>query len=587
MRIIEVTEEPNLMKAFADFLPLAMKELGLTKLPSIELEMRVSDPKQPTFGKFDNKKATIYLGVKNRHPLDVLRTLAHELAHFKQWLEQELGPKSGKTGSPEENDAHVKAGVIMRHFDKAFPHYFDERPIIKESVGNEIVNKLEIIQQEVHDDPSKAGPIKLKLQALSRWVDALLKKHEEPMTPELTESPETDVDSVDAITQKLIQDITQALPASSPEYAAIRSRIEQILIDATKEAHVAGVVAGKKAAVAEGDALTASVKEMLHKFTPIPSDKLVDTYVGIFRRRKIDTEDAIAFLKIAANKEKSIIDMKSLISSGKGKIDDFVDSAQQPVFEKVISDFIEVQPDTSSEVGKGELAFILLGDFTIKLSKGDLMINGKKYEVKSSGPSGTGRSGSVMGASALVTGKVAWPMVKNILEGYGFREFFYPGTKVPRFKLTQKGLADYNKEFDRLGKKLSKKDRAKLLTDMLSVPYKWAVDEISRPMVLSKVESMIDSDGHIDTSYRGDFMKYVGYLAAYMYRQDGEESGKDHFLFFNRYSRSFRVFAATQFEKEILKPNSVFSFVNGVNWNNGQARASPEFYFDTPKQEKK
>lgn len=116
-------------KIFEDFFPIAMKVLGITKLPRIKLVMQVNDQEQPTFGRFDNGNVTIELGMANRHPIDILRTLAHELVHFKQLLNNELGPDSGETGSPEENEAHELAGVIMRHFNKMHRHYFHSRPL--------------------------------------------------------------------------------------------------------------------------------------------------------------------------------------------------------------------------------------------------------------------------------------------------------------------------------------------------------------------------------------------------------------------------------------------------------------------------
>jgi hypothetical protein len=114
------------------FLPICMKELNLKKLPKIKLVKFVNDQDQPTFGRFENEKVLITLGLAGRHPLDVLRTLAHELVHFKQLTKNELNHNSGETGSPEENEANAIAGVIMRHWNKAHPQYFHEKPILSE-----------------------------------------------------------------------------------------------------------------------------------------------------------------------------------------------------------------------------------------------------------------------------------------------------------------------------------------------------------------------------------------------------------------------------------------------------------------------
>lgn len=117
------------LHAFEDFLPLAMKVLRINKLPKIKIFKHVQDDIQPTFGRFMNDKLTIEIGLADRHPNDILRTLAHELVHFKQFLNDELGPHSGETGSPQENEAHEIAGVIMRHFNKQFPHYLESKPL--------------------------------------------------------------------------------------------------------------------------------------------------------------------------------------------------------------------------------------------------------------------------------------------------------------------------------------------------------------------------------------------------------------------------------------------------------------------------
>ena len=125
----ESVEDKFDFQIFKDFFPIAMKVLAIDKLPKINLVMQVDDDSQPTFGRFDNSKVTIDLGMANRHPIDILRTLAHELVHFKQYLDDELGPDAGETGSPQENQAHEIAGVIMRHFNKQHRHYFHSRPL--------------------------------------------------------------------------------------------------------------------------------------------------------------------------------------------------------------------------------------------------------------------------------------------------------------------------------------------------------------------------------------------------------------------------------------------------------------------------
>jgi hypothetical protein len=110
--------------ALSDFLPLAMKLLKIDKVPKITLEKTIGSTNQPTFGVFTGNK--IRLGVEGRHPADVCRTLAHELVHYKQKINGQLKPNSGDTGSSEENQANSQAGIIMREFNKEFPHHLEQ-----------------------------------------------------------------------------------------------------------------------------------------------------------------------------------------------------------------------------------------------------------------------------------------------------------------------------------------------------------------------------------------------------------------------------------------------------------------------------
>lgn len=128
MKVLELLTEStskkfNLIDMLEDFLPLAKEELTLDQLPKIKLVGTVTDDEQPTFGRYDSEAHDITLAILNRHPIDILRTLAHELVHYRQDINNELGPHSGETGSPQENQAHELAGVIMRHFNKANPQY--------------------------------------------------------------------------------------------------------------------------------------------------------------------------------------------------------------------------------------------------------------------------------------------------------------------------------------------------------------------------------------------------------------------------------------------------------------------------------
>jgi pyrimidine deaminase RibD-like protein len=123
-------DEDEMMTMVKEFLPVAMKELKIKRLPHIVLQPHVEEHDgQATFGRFVDAEERIYLGIADRHPVDILRTLAHELVHFKQYEDNKMYHGAGKTGSPIENEAHVVAGIIMRHFNKKYPMAIKSKPL--------------------------------------------------------------------------------------------------------------------------------------------------------------------------------------------------------------------------------------------------------------------------------------------------------------------------------------------------------------------------------------------------------------------------------------------------------------------------
>lgn len=129
-----ITEEhkyhDSTIEMFKLFFPLAMEILGIDRLPKMNFEPLLDTGNQPSFGMYRNGDKTLYVALLYRHPVDVLRTVAHELVHFRQDLRGQLNDQSGATGSPEENEAHEVAGVIMRHFNKKYPQFLSSKPIM-------------------------------------------------------------------------------------------------------------------------------------------------------------------------------------------------------------------------------------------------------------------------------------------------------------------------------------------------------------------------------------------------------------------------------------------------------------------------
>jgi len=122
-------ENAMVVEMFKKFLPLAMEVLELDSLPKMVFATKVDETEQPTFGLYSNGNRVLKVALLNRHPNDILRTVAHELTHYKQDINNELNNDSGDTGSDHENEANATAGVIMRHFNKLYPEYLKSKPL--------------------------------------------------------------------------------------------------------------------------------------------------------------------------------------------------------------------------------------------------------------------------------------------------------------------------------------------------------------------------------------------------------------------------------------------------------------------------
>lgn len=94
-------------------------ELELESLPKIDFVDEILGD-GTSFGEFTGD--AVRISITNRHPMDVLRTLVHELVHWKQSLENK--DLDGSDGSDTENEANAIAGIIMRRFGKANPECF-------------------------------------------------------------------------------------------------------------------------------------------------------------------------------------------------------------------------------------------------------------------------------------------------------------------------------------------------------------------------------------------------------------------------------------------------------------------------------
>jgi hypothetical protein len=109
-----------------DFVKFCVAELKIESMPTVKLRR---DPQwsvvNRTFGRYINDAHLLEVAFGQRHIMDVLRTVAHELTHTHQHERESVPGDAGETGSPYENEANARAGVLMRDYGQLHPELFD------------------------------------------------------------------------------------------------------------------------------------------------------------------------------------------------------------------------------------------------------------------------------------------------------------------------------------------------------------------------------------------------------------------------------------------------------------------------------
>lgn len=108
----------NILKSF---IPYCRKELRIKSLPKIKFltDTKFSSQKG-SFGMYDDKNNAIFITVKNRQPMDILRTLAHELAHYSFHVR-----KITYSRDKSEDEATKIAGIIIKNFAGTHTNLFN------------------------------------------------------------------------------------------------------------------------------------------------------------------------------------------------------------------------------------------------------------------------------------------------------------------------------------------------------------------------------------------------------------------------------------------------------------------------------
>lgn len=174
------TKKENVTNEFVKrFLPWVARELDIKDLPKIKL---LDQPMNNSFGTYDSAENCLYLVTGGRHPVDVLRTLAHELTHHKQNLAGVLDAHSGQTGTDEENEANANAGIVMRNFNAEHPEYLRLKENFAGKRAGDTITQADIIRIRGDITRLKQGTEAQRQRGirLERQLRTFLNTHKKP-----------------------------------------------------------------------------------------------------------------------------------------------------------------------------------------------------------------------------------------------------------------------------------------------------------------------------------------------------------------------------------------------------------------------
>ena len=113
------------LQIFSEFLDYCFNRLEIINIPEIRLVLKRTG--EMSTGECSNNGTLVEVYTKNRHIVDVCRSVAHELKHVEQIQEDRMiVDKEDSATSPSEVEATVFAATIMRDFEKKHPEIYEE-----------------------------------------------------------------------------------------------------------------------------------------------------------------------------------------------------------------------------------------------------------------------------------------------------------------------------------------------------------------------------------------------------------------------------------------------------------------------------
>lgn len=109
-----------------EFIKFVKGELGLKSTPKVVLQNGRKALKTTANYDYTKEDKVIRVNVKNRMLVDIMRSVAHEMVHHKQYEDGRLDVKPPDIGGEIEDEANAKAGQFIKMFAKKDQTLYDE-----------------------------------------------------------------------------------------------------------------------------------------------------------------------------------------------------------------------------------------------------------------------------------------------------------------------------------------------------------------------------------------------------------------------------------------------------------------------------
>jgi hypothetical protein len=118
--------EDNKKSKLIEFVKFVKGELGIKNVPEVRIKTKRDEMKTTANYNYNAPEKVIKIYGKGRALVDIMRSVAHELVHHKQWEDGRLKVKPPDIGGEIEDEANAKAGQFIKMFAKKDDTIYDD-----------------------------------------------------------------------------------------------------------------------------------------------------------------------------------------------------------------------------------------------------------------------------------------------------------------------------------------------------------------------------------------------------------------------------------------------------------------------------